>query len=98
MAHLSLKHRSTFRNSFSPSRRHSRHTGPRFLATSVYPSWCSDTAPLRGTASVMRNGGDILDGSNAESGRLERANCRLASAARALDVNDDAAHPHFRRL
>jgi hypothetical protein len=32
MAHLGDKHRAPFKNSFSPSRRHSLHTGPIVLA------------------------------------------------------------------
>src|SRR3977135_1551382 len=35
MAHLSVKHFSPLRKSFSPSRRHWRHLGSRFLATTV---------------------------------------------------------------
>src|SRR5688572_284983 len=35
MAHLSVKHFSPLRKSFSPSRRHWRHLASRFLATAV---------------------------------------------------------------
>src|SRR4051812_34695719 len=37
MAHFSVMHREPLRNNFSPSRRHNRHTGPRYLATALPP-------------------------------------------------------------
>src|SRR5262247_3673627 len=39
MAHLSVKHFSPLRKSFSPSRRHCRHFASRFLATFEAPSY-----------------------------------------------------------
>src|SRR3954468_10642883 len=88
MEHLSVKHFSPLRKSFSPSRRHCRHLGSTLRAT------CNsflDAAALRRTAAVVRDRGNVGDRSDLHAERIQRADSRLTTRAWALD-------PHFQIL
>src|ERR1700758_3008849 len=50
-----------------------------------------DPPPLRGAAAVVRDRGDVGDRGHVEAGGLEAADRRLASGARTLDEDLDAA-------
>src|SRR5438445_205131 len=82
IAHFAGRQRSPLRKSFMPSRRQTRHFGPRSLAT-------LDPPPLSGTDAVVRLRRDVLDAEDLEPGGLERADRRLAPGARALDEDLD---------
>src|SRR5258705_6204056 len=56
-----------------------------------------DATPLRRAAAVVRDWGDICDGADFESCRLERADGLLAAGARTLDVDLDLAHAVLHR-
>src|SRR6476660_3746674 len=96
MAHFSVRQRSPFRNSLRPSRRHSRHFGPRSLATVL------DPPPLALTDAVVRLRRDVLDAEYLEASGLERADRGLAPGARALhehfDLQEAMFHPLARRI
>src|SRR5512145_88850 len=83
MAHLSVKHFSAFRNSFSPSRRHWRHFASRFLAK----IHSLDTTLFRRTAAVMRHWRNVRNAGDFETGGVQRAHCGFATGAGALDAN-----------
>src|ERR1022692_2215612 len=55
--------------------------------------YSSDPAPLRRAAAIMRNRGDVLNGSHLKAGRLQRTDSGLPPRARALDEDVDFAHP-----
>src|SRR5690242_19513588 len=57
-----------------------------------------DAAPLGRAATVVRNGRDVLDRGDLETGRLQRADGRLTSGARALDPDLDALHAEIDRF
>src|ERR1041385_2215680 len=57
-----------------------------------------DPAPLRRAAAVVRNGGDVLDGGDLETGDLQRADCGLTAAAGALHPHFDALQAHLDRV
>src|SRR5260221_2250282 len=57
-----------------------------------------DPAPLRRAAAVVRNGGDVLDGGDLETGDLQRTDCGLAAAAGALHPRRDALQTHLGRV
>src|SRR4051794_6652798 len=65
----------------------------------VYRAMCDslDPAPLGGAAAVMRDGGDVGDRGDLETGGLERADRLLATGARTLDVDLDLAHAVLHR-
>src|SRR6266545_4697957 len=76
------------------SRRHSRQTGPMYLAMTL-----SSHAPALGRpAAVVWDRGDVADDADLEPGRLERAQRRLAARARPLHVDLHVAHPVLLRL
>src|SRR3954453_2479337 len=56
-----------------------------------------DPAPLGGAAAVVRDGGDVGDRGDLESGRLEGADRLLAAGARTLHVDLDLAHAVLHR-
>src|SRR5215207_3505436 len=58
----------------------------------------SDPAPLGRPAAVVRLRGDVLDLTDLEAGRLQRADRRLPARARALDEDVDPAHAVLLRL
>src|SRR5512134_469022 len=91
MAHLSVKHFSPLRKSFSPSRRHCRHFASRFLATWVLLGILNATF-LRGTAAVVRYRRHVGYLRDLEAGRVERAHRRLAPRSRALDMHLEVLH------
>src|SRR5208282_6673529 len=102
MAHLSVKQRSPFRKSLTPSRRHSRHTALRYLATPSSPhrpdvvvggGKPSDSAPLWRAAAVVRDGGDVADGADHQPGGGKRADGGLASGAGPFHAHLDRLHP-----
>src|SRR5690242_5286297 len=66
-------------------RRETRARGP------VYRDM-SDPPALRGTAAVVRHGGDVLDARDLDAGVLDRADRGLATRARPLDHDVDLAH------
>src|SRR5436305_9271091 len=82
MAHFSVRQRSPLRKSFIPSRRQTRHLGPRSLAT-------LDPPPLARPDAVVRLRRHVLHAEDLEAGSLERADRRLAPGARALDEDLD---------
>src|SRR5439155_18651680 len=94
MAHLSVKHFSPFRNSFSPSLRHWRHLASRILAML---SPVLDAPALRRTATVVRNRGHVRDAGNLQPDRIERPHRRFAPRAGALDADLDVLHAAFLR-
>src|SRR5687767_687161 len=55
-------------------------------------SRASDATTLRRTAAVVRGRGDVLDGADLETGRLERTDGGLTTGTRALDEHVDLAH------
>src|SRR5215472_11984366 len=89
MGHFGEWHLDPFRKSFTFSRRHSLQSAPVYRAISL----SSDPAPLGRTAAIVRNGGDILDGSDLKTGRLQRPDRGLPAGARPLDEDVDLAHP-----
>src|SRR5256714_4427413 len=82
MAHFSVRQRSPFRKSFMPSRRQTRHLGPRSLAT-------LDPPPLARPHAVVGLRCHVLHAEDLEPRRLERADRRLAAGARPLDEDLD---------
>src|ERR1700730_15582567 len=58
--------------------------------------YSSDPAPLRRPAAIVRNRGDVLNGTHLKAGRLERPDGGLPSRARALAgaLDDDVALAH----
>src|SRR5919198_4371203 len=82
MAHFSVRQRSPFRKSFMPSRRQTRHLGPRSLAT-------LDPPPLARAHAVVGLRRHVLHAEDLEPRGLERADRRLASGARPLDEDLD---------
>src|SRR3990172_9775372 len=87
MAHLGPKHLSPLRKSFIPSRRHSRHTGPRYLANVLL----LNPTPLGWPAPVVRNGSHVADGLHLDSRGLEGPNGGLPARSRSF-------HPYFEAL
>src|SRR5258708_34016373 len=84
MAHLSVKHFSPLRKSFSPSLRHWRHFASRFRAMGFL-----DSAPLRRAAAVVGGRRHVGDAAELEADAIERAHCRLAAGAAALDADPE---------
>src|SRR5919198_748024 len=82
MAHFSVRQRSPFRKSFMPSRRQTRHLGPRSLAT-------LDPPPLARAHAVVGLRRHVLHAEDLEPRGLERSDRRLASGARPLDEDLD---------
>src|SRR5260370_5691209 len=82
MAHLSVKHFSPLRKSFSPSLRHWRHFASRFRAMGFL-----DSAPLRRAAAVVGDRRHVGDAADLEADAIERAHCRLPASAGALDAH-----------
>src|SRR2546428_949678 len=80
-----VKHFSPFRNSFMPSRRQMRQTGPVYLANYL------DSPSLRRPAPVVRDRRDIGDRGDLETGRLERAD-------RGFSTGPGSAHEDLDRL
>src|SRR4029079_328700 len=58
----------------------------------------SDRAPLGGAAAVVRDGGDVGDRGDLESGRLEGADRLLAAGARTLHVDPALSRAAARTL
>src|SRR5436305_988295 len=90
--HLSVRQRSPLRNSFCPSRRHCLHWGLVSLAMTLESSKKGKkkglhAAPLARTTAVVGLRGDVLDAGDLQPGGLERADRRLASGTRALDID-----------
>src|SRR5688572_11125480 len=90
--HLSVKHFSPLRNSFSPSRRQWRHLS-RFLAI----PYLLDAAALGRPATVVRNRRHVGDAADLETDGVQRAHRGLAAGARALDAHFDVLHAAFLR-
>src|ERR1700722_12345362 len=88
MAHLGPSHRAPFRNSFTFSRRHSLQSGPVYRAISL----SSHPPTLGRAAAIMRNGGNVLDGTDLEAGRLQRPEGGPPAGARSLDEDLALAH------
>src|SRR5688572_5518193 len=95
MAHLSVKHFSALRKSFSPSRRHWRHFASSTLAMRYPLNEPLNAAPLRRTAAVVRYRRHVGDAADLEADRVERAHRRFAARARALDAHFDVLHAAF---
>src|SRR6185295_4877947 len=91
MGHLALSHRVPLRKSLTPTRRQIRHFGPRTLATLHSPLF-------PGTAAVVRQRGDVLDGADVEARRLQGPDGALAAGAGALDLHLELAHAELGRL
>src|ERR1700738_1770362 len=92
-AHLGVKQRSPFKNSFIPCRRQSRQTGP------VYRAIVLLDAPLLGWATaVVRGGRAIDDRGDLEPGGLQRADSRLATCAGTANEDAHLAHAVLHRL
>src|SRR5688572_26379967 len=91
MGHLAVSHRVPLRNSFTPTRRQTRHFGPIALAT-------LDSPLLPRPASVVRQRGHVFDGAHVEARRLQRADGALAARAGALDFHLELAHAELRGL
>src|SRR5579862_3735659 len=94
IAHFSEKQRSPLRNSFIPSRRHSRQTGPMYLAIKILSAYYTRASysPFFGRpASVVGDGGAVLDRAHFETSRGQGANGRLAAGAGAADTHVDDA-------
>src|SRR3984957_12391243 len=88
MAHFGPSHLEPFRNSFTFSRRHSLQSGPVYRAISL----SSHPPTLGRAAAIVRNGGDVLNGTDLEAGRLQRPDGGFPAGARSLDENVDLAH------
>src|SRR6516162_9649109 len=88
IGHFGESHFEPLRNSFTFSRRHSLQSAPVYRAISL----SSDPAPLGRTAAIVRNGGNVLDGTHLETGRLQRPDRGLPAGTRALDEDVDLAH------
>src|SRR6516162_341247 len=88
IGHFGESHFEPLRNSFTFSRRHSLQSAPVYRAISL----SSDPAPLGRTAAIVRNGGNVLDGTHLKAGRLQRPDRRLPAGARSLDEDVDLAH------
>src|SRR5688572_10397000 len=97
MAHLSVKHFSALRNSFSPSRRDWRHFPSSTLAIQTPLGLDLNTLPLRRAAAVVRDRRHVGDAADLEPDRVERAHRRLAARAGALDAHLDVLHAAFLR-
>src|SRR5215475_1903831 len=91
IGHLGESHLAPFRNSLVFSRRQRLQSAPVYRAISVANS-SSDPAPLWRAAAVVRDRGDVLDGPDLQASGLERADCGLATRARALHEHVDLAH------
>src|SRR3984957_8775663 len=88
IGHLGPSHLEPFRNSFTFSRRHSLQSAPVYRAISL----SSDAPTLGRAAAIMRNGGDVLNGTDLKTGRLQRPDGGLPAGARSLDEDVDLAH------
>src|SRR5918992_619894 len=75
-----------------PSLRHRRETGPLYRAIERL-----DPAPLGWAAAVVRDGRDVGDGGDLETGRLERADGLFASRAGTLHEHLDLTHAVLHR-
>src|SRR5271169_6671215 len=53
--------------------------------------------PLRGTATVVRQGGDVFDRPDHDAGRLQTSDRALAARTRALHADLEFFHPELRR-
>src|ERR671931_1234781 len=82
MAHFSVRQRSPFRKSFMPSRRQTRHFGPRSRAT-------LDPPPLARPYAVVGLRRHVLHAEDLEAGGLKRADRRLPARAGALHEDLD---------
>src|SRR5829696_9571513 len=101
IGHFGDSHLLPLRNSFIFSRRQRRQSGPVSRAiSSLAPSSCSPSDPttLGRAAAVVRLRGDVLDLTDLQAGRLQRADRRLAPGTRALDEDVDPAHAVLLRL
>src|SRR4051812_4916427 len=97
MAHLSVKHFSPFRKSFSPSRRHWRHFASRFLAMALRILLLLDAPALGRAAAVVRNRRHVGDAADLEADGIERAHRGFAAGAGTLDAHFDVLHAAFLR-
>src|ERR1035441_5170658 len=110
MAHFSVWQRSPFRNSFMPSRRHCRQTGPMYLAKFFSLPFAQvrftangrpssrlllHSSLLRRTAAVVRNRRDVLDSADFNAGRGKRSDGGFAAGTRTADPHFDHPQPAF---
>src|ERR1700722_2108602 len=95
IGHLGLSHLAPFRNSLVFSRRQRLQSAPVYRAMCV--AYSSDPAPLGRAAAVVRNRGDVLNGTDLKAGRLQRPDGGLTARARTLHEHVDLAHAMLHR-
>src|SRR5208282_6844640 len=79
ISHLSVRHRCPFRNSLTPSRRHSRQTASRYLAKLTSSetrtsNFVLNSSALWRAAPIMRNVRHVFDIPHLQPGGGQRAN------------------------
>src|SRR5215831_20904332 len=95
MGHLGESHLAPFRNSLVFSRRQRLQSAPVYRAILVaYSSVLagSDPPPLRRSAAIVRNRGDVLDRANLQTSGLQRPDSRLTTRAWTLHEHVYLAH------
>src|SRR5882762_260345 len=91
-AHFSVRQRVPLRNSFVPSRRHNRQTGP------VYRDMALDPALLGRPAPIVRNRRHVADRANLQPSARQRLDRGLAPRPGALHAHVDALHAQVERF